>query len=285
MSRKQLLTLVALLSVCTIFSGCKKEPTQEEVEGSKYYSGLLKQYDKLKQKNDKLKEQLAATKEKTPKETEIDTLLDKIGRDSLIKMEIDYADGGGSIFTDNKGVLSLANDLAMTADPVTRYSVDDIKLNYDATYKYVLYDEDNSVFGISVFEGDYIIFDDIPDQVFYAYSANKFGKAYLQRKRYYPDIKFMTMMIESPIVVRGNKAYDNTTVYKAVSCLATIDKTKIKKDKVDEDVKTEYLFLNHATVLTVSIGKHTIHMEGNGVDQWYKVSEASITDFKSKFQK
>lgn len=285
MRKKKAAVILGLVLLCFSLNGCQKEPTKEEIEASQYYIDLQNQYTKLEKKNKKLNEKLVAASEKSPEETEIENLLDKIGRDSLIKMEVAYGDtSSGSVFTDHKGVLTLANKLAESATLVTRFTVDDIVLNHGNTYNYVLYDEDNSVFELMVFDGDYVIFKDLPEKVFHCYGANSFGQAYLARRNFYPKESLYLKMIESQIAVNGEKAYRNNIVYRVVSYLNTMDKKSIKEKKVKDKIKTTYIFYNHADTITLGLGKKTIHIVGMDKDLWYTVNSADIKKIKEIFK-
>ena len=52
--RQALIAGILLATLSIAVTGCKKEPTQEEVEKSEYYTDLLSQYNKVKKQNKKL---------------------------------------------------------------------------------------------------------------------------------------------------------------------------------------------------------------------------------------
>ena len=274
--------LGVLLAVLTV-TGCQKEPTQEEVEQSEYYTTLLSQYNKLKKQNKKLEAALEEATAEKPEDLEVEALLDKVSRDSLIKLEIAYGDTtSGSVFTENKGVLKLANQLASTADVVDLYTPDDIRLNYEQLYTYTLYDEDNSVFELEVYDGNYVIFNDLPERVFYVYDAAKFGDAFLERREYYPAISARAKMAESSVITRGEKAYDNKVAYEVVSYINSMNKETISGKNVKK-FKIEYLFYYHGEVITLGVSDSVIKIQDSENKTFYKTDEDTIKGLKKIF--
>lgn len=284
MRKKKIIVLFGLIAVLFVTGGCKKEPTQEEVEQSEYYTSLLNQYNKLEKKNKKLTEQLEEATAEDPKDKEVQEFLDKIRRDSLIKIEIAYGDTEeGSVFTENKGILSLANQLADTADPIELYTPDDVRLKYKHLYTYTLYDEDNSVFEVEVYEGNYVIFQDLSDRVFSVYQADQFGNAFLERRTYYPVLSARTKMAESSLVLKGNKVYGNDIAYEVVCYINDVEKEEIKKKDVKEKLSVNYLFHHRGEVVTLALGKTVIKIQDSEKATYYRVSEESMKELKQIF--
>lgn len=284
MIKRNVVTVLVILFVGVLFTGCKKELTKEEVEATPFYNDLLKQNDQLKEENSDLNDKITAANEKSPEEVEIEALLDKISRDSLIKMEVAITNNpSSSIFIENKGVLSIANKLAMNSDWVTRYTVDEIELTYGTAYTYVLYDEDNSVFEVSVYEGDFIVFKDLPDKVFYSYGAKAFGDAYLARKNYYPNTGLLTTMMESALITKDQKAYGKTVVAKVVEYFDEMEKESIKTAKFIDEGAVNYTFHNHGSTTEMKINESQIQIGHNDKKYSYKASKESIKSLKKLF--
>lgn len=284
MIKRNVVTVLVILFVGVLFTGCKKELTKEEVEATPFYNDLLKQNDQLKEENSDLNDKITAANEKSPEEVEIEALLDKISRDSLIKMEVAITNNpSSSIFIENKGVLSIANKLAMNSDWVTRYTVDEIELTYGTAYTYVLYDEDNSVFEVSVYEGDFIVFKDLPDKVFYSYGAKAFGDAYLARKNYYPNTGLLTTMMESALITKDQKAYGKTVVAKVVEYFDEMEKESIKTAKFIDEGVVNYTFHNHGSTTEMKINESQIQISHKDKKYSYKASKESIKSLKKLF--
>lgn len=284
MRKKKIWILLGVLMITVAMGGCKKEPTQEEVEKSEYYTDLLSQYNKLKKQNQKLSAQLEEATAEKPEDTEAKALLDKISRDSLIKMEI--VNGGestGSVFTENKGVLKLANQLASAADVVDLYTADDVWLNYEHLYSYTLYDEDNSVFEMDIYDGNYVIFQELPEKVFYVYDADKFGNSFLKRQKYYPTLSGRALMAETDIIINGQKAYDKKTAYEVVCYIDAMEKKTIKEKTVKQKLTTEYLFYNHAEIVSLKIGKTVIQLKYGEKTTCYKTDAETIKNLRKIF--
>ncbi len=284
MCKRKLLVVFGLIATLMLMGGCKKEPTQEEVEQSPYYTDLLSQYNKLKKENKKLSTELEEATAEKPEDKEATELLEKISRDSLIKLEIAYGDTTtGSVFTENKGVLKLANQLAGTADVIELYTADDVRLNYEHQYTYTLYDEDNSVFELEIYDGNYVIFKDLPDRVFYVYEANQFGDAFLPRREYYPTISARAKMAEASVILRGQRAYENDTAYDVVCYINSMEKKEISKKQVKGTLKTEYLFYHHGEIITLGVGTTVIKIQDSEKTTYYKTDAETITGLKKIF--
>ncbi len=103
---------------------------------------------------------------------------EKISRDHLVKLEVGYADNmDGSEFIEEEAVFSLATTIASRADKTTKYTPDEVKEKYQPIN--ILYDEDNAIYEIMVYGGNYIVFTDLPNNVYYAYNASAIGDAFL----------------------------------------------------------------------------------------------------------
>lgn len=286
MRKTKQLVILGLIGILSMTGGCKKELTQEEVEQTEYYQNLLSQYHKLEKKNNKLSKELEEATAEDPKDKEVGEFLDKIRRDSLIKIEIAYGDTEEeSVFLENKGLLSLANQLADKADVVELYTVDNLRLEQEHLYTYTLYDEDNSVFELEVYEGNYVIFKDLPERVFYVYEADQFGEAFLKKRTYYPTVSLQTKMAESPLVLQGNKVYSNEVAYKVVCHMNEIQKKEIKKKAVKEKLTKQYQFHYRGEVITVSVGKTVIKMDDSHKVKYYQISLEEMKALKEIFLK
>lgn len=286
MRKKKIIVMIGLVVSLALLGGCKKELTQEEVEQSEYYTELLSQYNKITKENKKLTTQLEKATAEKPEDKETKELLEKIKRDSIIKLELSYGDTtSDSVFVENKGVLKLINQLANNADVVQDYKADDVKFKYQHLYNYTLYDEDNSVFELEVYDGNYVIFKDLPERVFYVYEASQFGDAFLARKDYYPTISARTKMVEAPIIIKGEQVYQKDKAKEVVTFIHSMEKQEIAAKKVKASLKNEYLFYYHGEIVTLAIGKQVIKIEDSEKATYYKVSAETVKELKQIFTK
>ena len=151
--------VVLLISLVLIFSltGCKA--SKKKVLESSYYKELQKENKKLKKQNKSLKSKVDAENDMTEDEQRASDYLEKISRDHLVKLEVGYADNmDGSEFIEEEAVFSLATIIASRADKTTKYTPDEVKEKYGPGYEYILYDEDNAIYEIMVYGGNYIVF-------------------------------------------------------------------------------------------------------------------------------
>lgn len=281
MLKKKIWILISVMGAISMVSGCKKEPSQEEVEQSKYYVELLSQYNKVKKEKKKLSDKLAEATAEKPEDKETKALLDKILRDSLVKMEIAYGvEGEESFFTENKGILKLAKQLAENVDVVENVVPADIRLEHIHQYTYTLYDEDNSVFELEIYDGNYVVFKDLPTRVFYIYKANRFGRAFLERNVDYPAQSTLLKMIESPFVIKGKKVYENDTAYQLSSIIYEVNKKKVDSKKIKKPIKDDYYFYYYGEKITLGLGEKTIKIKDKNETIYYKVGKDVIAQLK-----
>lgn len=281
MLKKKIWLLVSVIGAISIVSGCKKEPTKEEVEQSKYYADLLSQYNKIKKEKKKLSAKLEEATAEKPEDKETKALLDKILRDSLVKMEIAYGvEGENSFFTENKGILKLAKQLAEKVDVVENLTPEDIRLEHIHQYTYTLYDEDNSVFELEIYDGNYVVFKDLPTRVFYIYKANRFGRAFLERNVDYPAQSVLLKMIETPFVIKGKKVYENDVAYQLASTIYEVDKKKVDKKKIKKPIKDDYHFYYYGEKITLGLGEKTIKIKDKKNTVYYKIGKKVVQQLR-----
>ena len=278
MKNKKVILGAAFLAATVFIAGCgKKELTKEEVKNSEYYKQLQVQLKESKETVDELKEQLAIANEKTPKEKELDSLIEKLSRDSFIKFEI--SNEKETVFVEEKGVYSLANDMALSAAQITRYSVDDIKLNYGKAYHYVLYDEDNSIFEIDVYHGDFIVFEDYPDMVFYSPGAGTIGDAYIKQSDSMPDYNSFQIMTLSQLVTENNKCYFGNKAKALGQAIFSMSKKRVKEESIEENdkkVKKQYIFHYYGKTVNCNLYSSYIEIIDDNKNIWYQVSNEDI---------
>lgn len=58
----------------------------------------------------------------------------------------------------------------------------------------------NAVYEIMIFGGNYIVFTDLPNNVYYAYNASAIGDAFLHFKNGYPNSKLFHRMADTPLI-------------------------------------------------------------------------------------
>ncbi len=313
--KKPFYKVFMLLSVCLVvsssLSGCK--PSEKKVVSSSYYKELNKKYKKLKKENEELKEELASRDEPSEDEQRASDYLEKIGRDRIINLEVGYADNmEGSELIKDKEFFGIATAIAKRADLTERYTPEEIEKKYGPGYEYVLYDEDNAVYVIRVYKGDYVVFTDLPDNVYYSYRAGALGDAFMHYRNGYPNSRLLHRLADSPLVSDGSKCYENDSAFEAANYIRSMDRKQTSRKKAEEAWKKAYLsgkkkssssedsgepelseyepdsksytFYHHGNVMTMTLYKeHICILNMDDKETWYKAEPEEIKELKKKF--
>ena len=289
--------VVLLISLVLIFSltGCKA--SKKKVLESSYYKELQKENKKLKKQNKSLKSKVDAENDMTEDEQRASDYLEKISRDHLVKLEVGYADNmDGSEFIEKEAVFSLATIIASRADKTTKYTPDEVKEKYGPGYEYILYDEDNAIYEIMVYGGNYIVFTDLPNNVYYAYNASAIGDAFLYFRNGYPNSKLFHRLADAPLIINDKgRCYEN----EAASSVATyIDQMSKKKSNEARAKKKwgkqaakkigngkEYTFYHHGNTMKLVIYDEYFTITNmNGKTVWYHAEKEAVIKMKNIFK-
>ena len=289
--------VVLLISLVLIFSltGCKA--SKKKVLESSYYKELQKENKKLKKQNKSLKSKVDAENDMTEDEQRASDYLEKISRDHLVKLEVGYADNmDGSEFIEGEAVFSLATTIASRADKTTKYTPDEVKEKYGPGYEYILYDEDNAIYEIMVYGGNYIVFTDLPNNVYYAYNASAIGDAFLHFRNGYPNSKLFHRLADAPLIINDKgRCYEN----EAASSVATYIDQMSKKKSNEARAKKKwgkkaakkvskgrtYTFYHHGkTMKLVIYDEYFTVTNMNGKTIWYHAEKAAIAKMKDIFK-
>ena len=287
---RMLILALALLTAAGL-PGCS--PSRKKVEKSKYYK-------ELKEENKALKKEIKSLESKVEKENNISEdarrardYLDKIARDHVIKMEIGYADNmeGGELIADKEAVFSMATSIAQKADECTKYTADQVAALYGPGYEYILYDEDNACYEIMVYGGNYVVFLDLPDRVYYAYDASALGEAFLHYRKGYPNSKLLHRFADTPFITDSDhNYYDRRTAYQAANQIDRMDKEvssrkKAKKYWGKSKKGKSYTFYHHGNTMKMTLYDIFVRLENmDGKVTWYKASASDIDKIRTIFK-
>lgn len=286
------LVMLGVLSI-SMLAGCKV--SEEEVKESEYYQELKTSYDKLKKENKELNEKIEEAAKPNVDDERAKAYFKKIARDSMNKVEAGYADDmDESVFADDKGILSFVNELAKRADLTQLYTPDQLEQKCEKKYQYVLYDEDNSVYELMVYDGDYVVFADLPTKVYYIHNASALGDAFLRYRKSYPDSKLLHRLADASLVTNATGKYYENEV--AVSIASFLNKTEKKKSSEEAAKKywekkkknpepREYSFYHHGNVMKLDLYDKFIKIKDvDGHDVWYKVTGDDIKTIRKHFK-
>lgn len=305
----------ACLLVCGLLTGCK--PSKKKVVSSSYYKELNKKYKKLKKENEKLKKEIESKDAPSEDEQRANDYLEKISRDRLISLEVGFADNmeDGELIED-KTVFPAATMIAKRADLTHKYTPEEVAKKFGPGYEYILYDEDNAVYEIMVYPGDYVVFTDLPNNVYYSLNASALGDAFLHYKDGYPNSKLLHRLADSVLVTDGKYCYENDTAFRVANYIRTMDKKKTsrkkaekawlkeykkkhKKSKSGEEGESDeeepsledyepkskvYTFYHHGNVMTLTLYDEYICIKNmDEKETWLHVDKKDIKELKKQF--
>lgn len=287
--------LVLCLVLVLSLTGCKA--SKKKVLASSYYKELKKENKKLKKENKSLKSKVDAENDMTEDEQRASDYLEKISRDHLVKLEVGYADNmDGSEFVEDEAVFSLATTIASRADKTTKYTPDEVKEKYGPGYEYILYDEDNAVYEIMVYGGNYIVFTDLPNNVYYAYNASEIGEAFLHFRNGYPNSKLFHRLADAPLITMNTgKCYENEVASSVANYIDQMSKkrsneARAKKKWGKKAAKKlsngkEYTFYHHGNTMKLVIYDEYFTITNmNGKTVWYHAEKEAVTKMKNIFK-
>ena len=289
--------VVLLISLVLLFSltGCKA--SKKKVLASSYYKELQKENKKLKKENKSLKSKVDAENDMTEDEQRASDYLEKISRDHLVKLEVGYADNmEGSEFIEEEAVFSLATTIASRADKTTKYTPDEVKERYGPGYEYILYDEDNAIYEIMVYGGNYIVFTDLPNNVYYAYNASAIGEAFLHFRNGYPNSRLFHRLADASLIINDKgRCYENEVASSAATYIDQMSKKKSnearakkkwgKKAAKKVSKGRTYTFYHHGNTMKIVVYDEYFTVTNmNGKTVWYHAEKAAITKLKNIFK-
>lgn len=276
------LLFCGILFTTVNLTGCqKKELTKEEVTETSYYKNLKKKYDDLKKEKENLEEQLKEATKTDPDDKRATTYLKKLQKDSLIKLEVAPASAPSeNSFFSQQAILKSATKLIEKADLTFNYTPDTLKEEYKAKYIYTLYDEDNSVFEITVYEGNYIVFSDLPHKVYYCYNADLFGNAFIETEKELLELPLLYKLANSSIVLvgEGESLHTTSVIQKFGTVFDEIEKEEMEENTQETEKKqATYTFYENGEKIVLTMYQTQLSIvEEDRKAIWYRIDEKDI---------
>lgn len=303
MVKKRIVCLgTAFLLGMVLLTGCEKGPSREEVEGSEYYQQLQTTNKEQKKKLKSLEEEVNALQQELVKEQQkeenqpstqkgnkqAEKYLDKIRNSSLLSVEVGYTDDYcASVYVRDQAIFPLAKNLGKTADLTTKYTPEKLKEEMGPGYIYTLYEEDNSIFQAEVYGDGYVVFQDLPGQVYYCKGSNYLGQAYLIRRGSYPNSKLLHRMADSAIIIKSqSKAWTQATALKAANYIDRVEKQKIKANETKEAKKSEeYILFSYGNRMELSLYESQICITAwDGTEKWFQMTKEQVKELKKTIE-
>ncbi|HJC81709.1 MAG TPA: hypothetical protein H9696_00720 [Candidatus Anaerostipes avicola] len=286
---KKLAASVLLAGLALGVTGCFK-PSKSSVEESEYYQDLKDDYDKVSQ-------QLKDEKKKTSSlNKQIQSIQEASGDEKLADYKSQIKDSiiGKVDFTadsvkektfavTNTPVCDYAKEIITGCNRVLGVTPDDLEDTYDDYYSYALMDEDNTTFEFKVYGDSFLVFDDIPSNVYAYNGASVLGDALIDAavQKSYDD--FADRIADADLIVTDEKLKYSTDAINASKILAGIINNKIDNANYDTDDWDEYRFYTKGTVTKVQINSDDkiICIENKGGNQtFYRISEKNLTSLE-----
>lgn len=300
--------LLAAVMMASMLTGCK--PSRKKVVQSSYYQNLLKKKEKLEKENDKLTKKVQEAETKTQDSRRASEYLKKLGRNKLDKLVIGYSDDMDDTSTSltEAGSFQFIVDALSRADLTTLYTVKTLEENYEPKYEYILYDEDNTVYEMKVYGKGYVIFSDLPDDVYYIEDINTLGDAFLPFTNGYPDCPVLHRMADSSLITSDDKKYYCQDISaKTATFISQMNKKKASYDKAVKEWKKNYkdkhkkdknvtasdylpdfktyTYHYHGATMKLMIYDKYICIENKNGDRiWYQTDKDNISQLKDLFK-
>lgn len=273
--------LMAFITLMML-AGCGKEITEAEITASKVYQDLDTKYTSLQRKYDKLKSNTTESETEDTANVDAAAYFKKIKKSLFTKVRYgQLVDSMSYKVSDNLSLCKWLKGQLGNAIAVTNVNVDEYTSEQEAKYHYTLYNEDNSVCECQVYEGDYVIFSDLPDMVYYVSEVTRLGQGA------FAD----TTKLEKPVQSVYADLYDSQLVYSDGELLSREQgqlvasqfyqckhkKLKEKPADVEGTSEREYIFLYDGTtyVMEVYLKYFSITKNGNEIT-WYRSNATDV---------
>lgn len=286
---KKLAASVLFAGLALGVTGCFK-PSKSSVEESEYYQELKDDYDKVsqqlkdeKKKTSSLNKQIQSIQEASGDEKLAD-YKSQI-KDSIIG-KVDFAAESvkeKTFAVTNTPVCDYAKGIVTGCNRVLGVTPDDLEDTYDDCYSYALMDEDNTTFEFKVYGDSFIVFDDIPSNVYAYNGASVLGDALIDAtvQKSYDD--FSERIADADLIVTDEKLKFSTDAINASKILAGIMNNKMNHAKYNTDDWDEYRFYTKGTVTKVQIdsdNKIICVEDKEGNQAFYQISEKNLTSLE-----
>lgn len=286
---KKLAASVLFAGLALGVTGCFK-PSKSSVEESEYYQELKDDYDKVsqqlkdeKKKTSSLNKQIQSIQEASGDEkladykSQIkDSIIGKVNFAAHSVKEKTFA-------VTNTPVCDYAKEIVTGCNRVLGVTPDDLEDTYDDCYSYALMDEDNTTFEFKVYGDSFIVFDDIPSNVYAYNGASVLGDALIDAavQKSYDD--FSERIADADLIVTDEKLKFSEDAINASKILAGIMNNKMNHANYNTDDWDEYRFYTKGTVTKVQIdseNKMICVEDKEGNQTFYQISEKNLTSLE-----
>ena len=158
----------------------------------------------------------------------------------------------------------------------------DVEKQYKQSYSYALIDEDNTTFEFKVYGDSYIVFDEIPENVYAYNGASTVGDALIDAKEQKNYSNVAARIADAQIVVTDKKMKFNDTAIKVSKIIEKAKKLSGKDATLDTASWNEYRFYTSGTLTKILLGDRTVIgiEDKNGKQTFYQISDKQNKNLK-----
>ena len=278
---KYILTAAVITMSSVMMTGCFK-PSKDSVVESKYYQSLKDERDKLsvQLKEEKKKTSLLNKKIKAIHATSGDQKIAEYKsrvKDSRI-IKVDFATNtikNQSFAVTNIPVCKYVKKIVTGCNRMIGITLTDVEKQYKQSYSYALIDEDNTTFEFKVYGDSYIVFDEIPENVYAYNGASIVGDALIDAKEQKNYSNVAARIADAQIVVTDKKMKFNDTAIKVSKIIEKAKKLSGKDATQDTASWNEHRFYTSGTLTKLLLGDTTVIgiEDKNGKQTFYQISD------------
>ncbi len=286
MRKKRYILAAVILCISLGTAGCLK-PSKEDVVESDYYQELKEKNEKLsnqlksKQKeNDSLNKKIKAIHE-TSGDQKLADYKKRVEDSNIVKVNfVSKAVKEQSFAVTNIPVCDYVKGIVAGCYRMIGITPSDLEKKYDEVYSYALIDEDNTTYEFKVYGNSYIVFDDIPANVYAYNQASVVGDGLIDAKLQKKYENFVQRISDAQIIVSDQKMKLNDTAIRVSKILLKSEKIAKISDHTDE--WNEYRFYTYGTLTKVLIGSDDVICVENkeGQQSFYRLSAKNIKKLK-----
>lgn len=262
--------------------GCEKELTESDIKATDVYQDLETEYNKLQRKYDKLSGNQADT---STEETQVNAsqYLSKVKQSNYTKVRYSCNRNSRYEITDNASLCKWLKNQLAKAIPDTNKNAEEFQTEQTALYSYTLYNENNSICQCQIYEGNYVIFSDIADTVYYAAGTCRLGDASFAGENF-PNIprSFKLQFYESQLAYKGGELLSiaETKLLAGKFADMQLKKLAVKPADVEAVAQEEYIFKCDGTTYVVEAYTSCFSVTKDGSQvEWYQAEPDEVREF------
>lgn len=282
MGKKKIAVAFGMLLLLFLVGGCgQRELTKADIKGTEYYQDLEAKYSQLERKYEKLKEEISSGEE-LPEDAE--TYIKSIKRSTFHKVRYSENSTGNYEISDNVSLCNWLKKQLVRGIVETNQNAEEWKNEQAALYQYTLYNEDNSICQCHVYDGDYVVFDALPDTVYYVAQVSRIGDGCFGRDDGRKTIKrsLVARLYDSQLMFENGEV---KSIAESKELAVAFEKCKgkiasKKPSDVEAGSKKEYIFKCDGDTYMMEVYESCFSITQNGGDvTWYQSEKELVQQF------